>query len=453
MDTCKGWLGRYSEGEAGEEILRHPPICNDIFDSSPSFLLPASFDLPALLTANGLDTEWASAKARDKLACVVHLILEGAHLDARHDREDFFVSLHSRMLGDLLGSRYAPAALTALDTLGVIEVNPSYSVGRFAKSYRLAEPYRHAPTVFRPIRDKVTARKLQSADEQRTAEAVAGNPTRRAIFESLRTITVSPEAGAFADSFPFKSSFQRSAWLLTLRNFAQGRFWLTADENTGRVFHNVTQCPRELRRFLRLAGEPVAEVDIGAAQPFFALSLFPPDHPERRAYAELVTAADFYGSLFDLMPKAKRRSWGSDVASWTPDSTHRDRFKKHTCQHVFYGTTPEDSAPAVFEALGTVSPWLAGELALRRAKKDGATALARELQSKEAELVLGRVIPRIVSELPDCHAVTIHDGILCPARFASEIRRLMEEEAESVFGVRPNVKVKGAAAGVVAVAA
>jgi hypothetical protein len=203
-----------------------------------------------------------------------------------------------------------------------------------------------------------------------------------------------PEATAFAQSFPFESAAQQSAWWLTIRDLSQGRHWLRADNATGRVFHNVTQCPRELRRFLRIAGESVAEVDIACAQPFFALSLFPQGHPERDSYVAAVTSPDFYGVLFDRMPREKRRVWGTCRAAWeTPTSTHRDRFKRHVLRHVFYDVCSKPTP--VFDALASVSPWLAGELALRRASKAGASDLARQLQRLESELMLGRVVPRI----------------------------------------------------------
>jgi hypothetical protein len=397
-------------------------------------------DLAALLTEHRIADEWSTPKARAKLASVVHLILESGHRYAEAENAAFWVSLHSRWLGKLLTSRDASAAVQTLCDLGVIERNDRYSAGRFSKSYRLAQPYRDAPLAFQPLTDAPLARKLREHSDERTIEAIGDNQARTAVFRSLQTITIAPEAKEFAESHPFTSSAQRASWLLTLQDFAQRRFWLRADENTGRIFHNVTQCPRGLRKFLRIEGEHVAEVDIAAAQPFFALSLFPKDHPERAAYARLVTSNDFYAELFMRMPKANRRAWGSELEAWTRDSTHRDRFKRHTLRHVFYDVMPTDKSPAVFQAVGDVSPWLAGELALRRVC--GASELATCLQTKEADLVLGRVIPRVMHELPDCRVSSIHDGFLCSDRFASDLKAIIEEEAARMLGVCPVVRVK-----------
>jgi hypothetical protein len=416
-----------------------PPLCSALSGNCAnarglSILQPRGLNLIEALTRCGLAAEWRTQKAEDKLACVVHLILEGAHRDFRHSHPGYFVPLHSRRLETLLGSRFASPALTALRTAGIVEANERYSSGNFTKSYRLTEKYRDDAPEFRALNDACLIRKLRSDDTTRTHVAIGTNAERYFVWQSLRRTTFSPAAWTLCDQFNFTSSEQRASWLLSLRGLWHGLHWLRADENTGRIFHNITQCPRELRPLLLIDGERAAEVDIANAQPFLALSLYPKDHPERHAYASFVTSGDFYAALFQAMPRKARRPWGSDPKAWTADTSRRDRFKVHALRHILYDVTPS-KPPAIFETFAELFPWLAGELAMKRATKAGASALARELQRAEADLVLGRVIPGIRATLSGCNAITIHDGILCGYRYAEAVRWIVEEEAKAVFGV------------------
>jgi hypothetical protein len=87
-------------------------------------------------------------------------------------------------------------------------------------------------------------------------------------------------------------------------------------------------------------------------------------------------------------------------------------------------------------------PLLAREMASHRLTKNGAREFCCEMQRRESELMLGRIIPRIQREIPECAPVTIHDGILCQRRFVADVRRVMADEAERMLGVRASVKVK-----------
>jgi len=90
-----------------------------------------------------------------------------------------------------------------------------------------------------------------------------------------------------------------------------------------------------------------------------------------------------------------------------------------------YSALPDfEAMRSVFhESFASFSPWLAYELANWRATKTGASALACELQRQEATLILGNAIPRIRDEIAGCQPVTIHDGILCQSRFASQVKK------------------------------
>lgn len=425
-------------GDTKDKLI-HLPICSDTSSLASFVLRPAAFDLDDVAR-----TTLGSRRLlpwRAKLAAFVHLILEGMVKAAGTKRENQPVPLSSRHLRQLFGEREAASVVRTLADSGVVHVNPRYAKNRFTKSYQLTESYRTSNVVLRPLGDQGLSDKLwQSGGDDFEAD-LGDHPGRRAVWENLHHTAFDPAVFPFVQSKIFESPSQSAAWLSTLRSFAHTGRWLTACD-TGRITHNVTQCPRALRPFLRIAGEPVAEVDIVGAQPFFALALYPADHPERAKYAAAVTGRDFYAEIFNAMPRARRRSWGYDLAQWSaPGATHRDRFKTHVVTHVFFSSMPEETPP-VFTAFAKLFPWLAATLARERALPDGGSILARRLQAAEAELIVGRVMPRATVELPGCRAVTIHDALLCQERFANSVSAIVEEESAACFGLRARVRRK-----------
>ncbi len=405
-------------------------------------LAPVNLDLDTLVIQAGLEEAWRSKKGQSKLAVAVHLIMIGHQFDRRLETSGYWVPIDSRVLVRLLGPKYSASVMRTLAGLGVIEINGTYSAGRFSKSYRLARQYASSPARLVEFHDVIISRKLRKEDDVRTSDAIRGNSPRAAVWQSLQAVSVTPEALSKAADSSSLTPRQHASRVLAIRNFACNLLWLRADETSGRVFHNVTQCPRDLRPLLTIDGEPTAEVDLSAAQFFFALSLYHADHPERTHFASVVTGEDFYAWLFNQLPFVSRKRWGGELAAWADRSSdHRDRFKRHVIQHVLYDTVKEKPR-TVFTALGEAFPWLGAELAMLRATKAGASALGVQLQRYEAELMIGRVVPRIHSELAGCKPVTIHDGILCQRRFAGDVRRIVEEESRAVFGVAARVRVK-----------
>lgn len=435
-------------GDVGEttdqrETFAHPSICSKLFGAGVSVVQPAALALTELLTAHGLADGWGSRIRQDKLAVIVHTVLEAMHRDARNKRADFFVPLHSKRIESLVGPHYAAPAVAALCALGVLEVNSRYRAGNFSKSFRLGARYRDGPFTLRRVSGAALAGKLRRCDDRENTEALESDPSRRFVWDNLQAVRLSPSADRAA-SREFATGGRALAWFMSERDLAQRSFWLRVDPHTGRIFHNVTQSPRELRRLLEIDGEPLAEVDIAGAQAFFALSLFPAGHPEIARYAAAVCSGDFYAALFERMPRAAREPWGGELSAWhAPTSEHRASFKEHVMKHVLYGVMRSGAeVPPVFAALAEISPWMACELSLRRQSKPGTRELAQRLQRAEADLVLGRVVPRIRAELHGCKPVTIHDSILCQRRFADDVDRILKAETAAQYGFAASTTVK-----------
>jgi hypothetical protein len=391
------------------------------------------------------------AKHRHKLASVVHTVLREAN--RRHAEEEVSgcAPVNVQLLRRLLGKGAKDFVKLALDTLqawGVIELAKDYSAGRHSRLYRLGAAFRGVPLAWRSFTAPRLAAKLRAHAEAEMVRCVGSDPVRGFIAENLRTVTVSPEGVAEAARRPYTSQAQQAAWALSLRDLAESPAQLWASELTGRLFHPVANCPSKLRRHLLISGEPVAEVDMSAAQFFLLLGLYPRHSDERKRFGELVASGLFYEMLCARLP-AESNTWRDQAqpinSLWAgPDpEAARAGFKTLAFRKLLYERLyPDTQRRGLWPAFAVEFPELAFELAARRATQAGARSLNHEIQRAEAGLILGRVIPRIHRELPGCRPISIHDAVMCQERFAPAVASIFKAEATAVYGCTPEVKVK-----------
>jgi hypothetical protein len=419
-----------------------PPPAKEAF----GFFQPEGLNLIHLLEEAGY-ADWVKPKRLSKLAFIVHHLLERTHRDERSERYGGFLPLNVATLRGFIGPRYASDAIELLSQLAVIERKAGgHSAGRFSRGYRLSEPYRAQPVIQASCLDAALSRKLNDDGIRKSRSAVGSDQTRQTQWEHLSSVTISPEAEAYLGEKSGLTSPQRQSWAVSISDLRETQKWFRVAKSSGRIFHAVAQCPKELRPFLRIEGEETAEVDIANAQPFFLLSLFPEKQSkERETFGKIVGNGRFYEELFEAMPRPTRKAWGYDLTAWSAkDSTDRTRFKEHAIQHVLYDVFEADKARPVFNALKRLSPWLASELARLRSTKSGSTRLAVEMQTVEANVILRRVLPALHTSLPECRPISVHDAIVCQRRFAQGVARTIKDATTECFGVTPTVKIKGA---------
>src|SRR5690606_12225335 len=139
--------------------------------------------------------------------------------------------------------------------------------------------------------------------------------------------------------------------------------------------------------------------------------------------------------------------WGVERADWhrPGGDALRDAVKVHSIKKLLYQPMRHVcQRRGLWPLFCRHFPTLSSTLAALRFSRAATSDLNRELQQREAGLFLGRIIPRVAAEVPGCLPVSLHDGILCQRRFARDVQRIVEEEAEAIFGVRPLVRIKGA---------
>lgn len=441
-------------GKELEESTGAPSTyCSAFPTDALSLLLPTTFNPDRLAEDLPGGALWPP-KHRYKLAYVVSSVIHGIH--RRHGDGSEGVPLNVRLLQGRLGKGKKDFAKLAIDTLcawGVLQLRRERSSGRHARLYSLGDAFIGVPVEWKRFHAPRLVAKLAADRAIRVATVIDSDPTLTFLAANLDSVKLSETGHAEALCRTFSSSEQQAAWLLSVRALADCRNSIHVGPVAGRIYHAVANCPRDLRSFLLLEGEPTAEVDISAAQFFLLLDRYPPDSPERRRFGYVVTSGLFYEHLFKrLFERGEGAQWGDGSGRLTEiwkregGKAIRDSFKEHAIRRLLYEPLfPGSRSRGLWPVFAAEFPVLAGILASYRCTKKGAQQLNHEMQRLEVGLVLGRVMPRLQAECPEAKPITIHDAILCKAAYAETVKRMMEEEGAALVGVEPRVKIKSGA--------
>jgi hypothetical protein len=301
-----------------------------------------------------------------------------------------------------------------------------YEQGTKSYGYRLVdEGYRCATHRLIPITD-ARLRKRLSDHRKRQANTALHRWLRKQLDRIslgdideafLRTVAVRQtleNGGAVEDKIKAYAEaldlIQRQAW-----------YWESGDKFGYRVFHNVSGLKRELRRFLRVHGQPLVEIDIKGSQLLFlALEM------KRRH----LPCGDFL-----------ERCQG-DVYQYVADHarTTRAKVKQAITQRALFA--PNDhrcQRSRIKRAFDRLFPEVAGYI--QECKDGDHRELAKQLQRAESGFMLRTVCNRLRLERPDLFVVTIHDSILCLPNDAEYIRGVMLDEFGK-HGVQPRLEIK-----------
>ncbi len=212
------------------------------------------------------------------------------------------------------------------------------------------------------------------------------------------------------------------------------RSWIfVADRFSRRIHTNLTQLKRELRAGLRVAGQPLVQIDIKNSQPLFIGLAARKDGFEDRRYLELCQA-DLYQHLAD------RGGW-----------TRKEVKEQLTQAALFAANTSRHQGLPVKQLFDAEFPTMARFI---REMKDGKKTvanpkphnkLAKLAQKTEANFLIygmGKltegVCERIMRERRDCWVGTIHDSLLVLPGDVDYAMSVMQGEFAKL-GVQPRL--------------
>jgi hypothetical protein len=400
--------------------------------------------------------------------------------------------LSSKIMMENLGEREYKQTLKCAEQLGLIETNRHYDEGQ-CRTYTFRPPYIYdfgevaidKPTYY-DERHIAALTPLDNGEYEDNNHPL--NAPQRYVMEWVNKLTIDPipdkymrevaqRAYADAVSDGVKNPDTVDMRLATYRNMMA----VDIDHGTncpyGRLHHYVCRMKSEFRKYLRLNGRALYELDIKTSQPIWLgiacvknyslnspiLNTVSPNlidsipicsvedientGNERGTLSKSKDKEDRSGETLpaDLLSYLYTLQDGDLYAIWKDncgsafDNMSRDTFKADYVYHILYGPTQSIQNEAYF-ALKRLYPTLVAFMDWY--KGTGWTQykeLPRYMQRSESNLMYNAIVKRLMTEHPEIPVITIHDSILTYPEYADTVSEVMKA-AFSPYGIVPQLK-------------
>lgn len=194
-------------------------------------------------------------------------------------------------------------------------------------------------------------------------------------------------------------------------------------DDYGRLHTNFTILKSFIRKnCLRIDGEETCELDIKNSQPFFLCKLIEEsqtawvDKDEFDFFKQLVIGGNFYQYLMQLTGEKDRKN-----------------VKELTYKVLFGHNRSNSKSDLVFTS---AFPTIHTFIKLYKKEFGNHKVLAHELQRTESNLIYNKIIKKIMLIYPDIKMVTVHDSIIFPKRFRSEVESIFYYELNQEFNLK-----------------
>ena len=340
------------------------------------------------------------------------ILLFAALLSARHLRRKnrtYFNNCNSKWLKAVLGRHFYNKVLNYLLANNIIEANNHYTVAHFPKSYRVKAEF---------LTD------LEATDFDYTPKAVRFDPKECPFLDGV-TFSAAGREAYEKKLRRLRKHWRRQCYIYNFEAVCNKDWWCTVADNSGRLFSNITSLPKDLRKHLLIEGEETVEIDIRNSQPFFALALYPSESEERNRYKDLVQSGLFYEKINNCLKKPILLN----------DDNARGRLKKRVFKEIFFGHVSEKYS--LWIAFKRMFPELATIIETMKAGHHNQFAI--HLQKTEATAIISGVLQEAGRRnLP---ILTVHDSVICRAKDAHEVEKVMNAHVERVVGEKPRLKL------------
>ncbi|MEI8234256.1 MAG: hypothetical protein WCH57_06180 [Verrucomicrobiota bacterium] len=323
-----------------------------------------------------------------------------------------YVRVNSNIIGRFIRKNDVKRVKDDLFKMGIIETDNVRIYKKKSFGFRFTEQYRG---------QKVTTMKNPYPKQASSPELT--KQTHAYLFKNLQTVTIEPAAYDFINDSYREDVKKYNCNLISSDFIAEKEWFFSTDKNTGRVFNNITNLGRDLRKFLRLDGQPVFEVDVANCQPLLLHSVYEnKETAEAKRYLRLVESGKFYELLQTLTGEEDRSKIKKQFLTFL-FSKERDLAK--------WALSIENEFAQQFPELTAIIS------AMRKRDKD---ALWKKLQTLEASIIIGKVVPKC--EALGLKVLTIHDSLLTHEEDKKTVKSLIKKEFAAELGVKVSVKTK-----------
>lgn len=183
---------------------------------------------------------------------------------------------------------------------------------------------------------------------------------------------------------------------------------------TGRLYGTWSRVPRELRGVFLIKGEPTVEVDIKSAHPTLLVNLYDDRcSKECQDFIKVIKAGKYY-----------------EVVMKVTGIKDRDLVKKKTMEFLCGKVV---SNPEILKFFEKMFPTLLEKI--RNKIDQNHRSLAWMLQRQESEIIVRRICK-------DYPVFSMHDGVICQASLAEEIKKDTEAAILKVCGIQGIVTIE-----------
>lgn len=394
------------------------------------FYIPSSLDLPKRLSDHGCDESKLKPFYLDKY----HYLIDNLRLRKVINKQakwTDYMPVNAKILERMVTPQCAAVVKNDLVKVGVLERSRKlYRVGSHSLSYRFGEEFRDADFKLIPISDEKLIRRIERQRLSDISAATCAHAGRKLIAASVARLTFDATgARQHILCADYASDEAKASRFVFVRMFEANEFFFTSDEQ-GRVYHNFTSLPSDLRPFATFEGRGLFAIDVGNCQPALLSRLYSADCAEKRRYVALVKENRFYGHL------NAKLSLPYDLL----DSTEKREFKQLVFHKIFYGSN-WGGAVELTDVFRREFPKLFD--AVWQAKKRRHRDLPVSLQKLEAETV----IDGVASEFARKHVgetaclISLHDCLITTEEHVDELKAMIESAFHALLGFAPPVTV------------
>ena len=382
----------------------------------------------ALLSRRLRGEDWAVIEGMEEQAAIVFdQLVKFRHVHGQG--ADEFVSLSWAYGRELIGQRQVRPADGALLKANVLErteiKEDPYGLGVWiprGKGTGLAYGYRFTNPDYRRnyskvvITSKAIEKQAQEPQGQRalprpeTPEAVAGGARRRSCPRTpncSRSPKATAQGGRSPGTVPCRPGGER---------------FFSVDRTTRRIYSNLTSLKRGARKFLRVRGEPLWQVDLPCCH-LLALACQCLEAGVRTAKEFLhYCERDFYRRLADE-GGFTREEVKEAFTRRALNAPNGHRYQRSEVMR-FFRKRWKYVARFMWQQKANGKP-------IQDCPKPH-NKLALSLQKWEANLVIFRICDRIRRERPECWIATIHDAIACLERDVPFVVETTEQELKAL---------------------
>lgn len=412
------------------------------------------------------EIEGYKEKHKEKYQWFVHTIIHQSY--KTEDGFGGYINLQQKFLRRFIGERYCKQIIRQLKNSRVIEVNGKYSTGKFSMSYRLTEKYKEAKIISVDFNSSSACKYLEKLViyNKISIEKHLKKRVLNQLHKNVLEVEIDAEAAMdYLNKRLASNEISQEQWnygKISIESIEgkDERFFFKVDENTGRVYHSIANCPRYLRQFLSHKGQRLKQIDIANSQPMLFskmlidycntvvsqnnkyttdISTIITPYVETVAYSVMPADVNRY---INLCSEGRFYEDLMMIFNIPQSEDARQQFKKAFFGKIFYSEvhinweykTAKDFKniyPTVYEAV----LWY---------KRNNHADLPIQLQKVEADIVIGEVCNKLIEstkeqELP--FFCTVHDCIVCLEQSCNVIQGLLEQHLMQAVGIKPKVKI------------